>query len=255
MLTRGRPVFWTWIQNHLPEWYAAEMAAAGPDPRPDARRPAANGVRQAGAVVSTSRRDLPPVPQEEGFADPVGPQPEQVKLLAYLSLAAGCRGLGFWSDRYLADSHHGRDRLQQMALLNTELRLIEPVLLKVNQDPIELPTSHPEVRAFLLMGTKGALLLPIWVGSGSQYVPAQAAVLNLTITVPLVADGADPWLITPAGPECLRHQTRKDPRGVVLTIPEFDLVSPVVFTDDLTPTGLVVWWQDQARLALGHWAP
>src|SRR6185312_3172341 len=108
----------------------------------------------------------------------------------------------------------------------------------ITDKPIELPRPHPDVRAFLIRysikGHSGSLLLPIWVGSGSQYVPSQAAVLNLTITVPLVPDGADPWLITPAGPECLRHQVRKDPRGVVLTIPEFDLVSPVVFTDDLT---------------------
>src|SRR5207248_7198610 len=147
-------------------------AAAGPDPRPDARRPAANGVRQAGAVVSTSRRDLPPVPQEEGFADPVGPQPEQVKLLAYLSLAAGCRGLGFWSDRYLADSHHGRDRLQGMALLNTELDMLAPVLLApgVSGERNQwVDTNHPSVKAAIIRSERGLLVLPIWLGSGNQF--------------------------------------------------------------------------------------
>ena len=35
--------------------------------------------------------------------------------------------------------------------------------------------------------------------------------------------------------------------GIELTIPEFDLVSPIVFTADLSATGIVVWWQDHAR--------
>ena len=55
------------------------------------------------------------------FDEPIGPQPEQIRLLTYLALAAGCKGLGFWSDRFLADSHQGRDRLLALALLNQEL--------------------------------------------------------------------------------------------------------------------------------------
>jgi hypothetical protein len=244
-LTGIRPVYWTWVQNHLPDWYA-EMMAAPAEERVAARRP--GPVVPAGGTVAR-RQEAPP---DDGFADPVGPQPEQVRILAYLGIAAGCRGLGFWSDRYLADSHQGRDRLQQMALLNAELDLISPVVLGVTEKPIELTTSHPHVRAFLLKGQRGTLLLPIWMGPGTQYVPEQGAVLNLTITVPLVADGADPWLITPAGPECLRHLVRRSTQGMVVTIPEFDLVSPVVFTDDLRATGLVVYWQDRARLLGRH---
>src|SRR5205085_11526513 len=126
--------------------------------------------------------------------------------------------------------------------------MLSPVILGVTDKPIELPTSHHNVKAFLLKGQRGTLLLPIWMGPGTQYVPEQGAVLNLTVTVPLVADGADPWLITPAGPECLRHLVRRETKGMVITIPEFDLVSPVVLTDDLKSTGLVVYWQDRARL-------
>src|SRR5262249_33727764 len=109
-LVAGRAVFWTWIQNHLPDWYVASVAG-----KPDA----------------------------ESFEDPIGPHPEQVRLLAYIGLASGCQGLGFWSDRFLADSHHGRDRLQGMALLNTELDMLSPVLLSAQERPLWLPTSHP----------------------------------------------------------------------------------------------------------------
>src|SRR5205807_413102 len=69
---------WTWIQTHLTEWFAQIL-------------------HQQSASA--------------GFTEPVGPQPEQIRLLTYTALASGCRGLAFYSDRFLADSHQGRDRL------------------------------------------------------------------------------------------------------------------------------------------------
>ncbi|MCI0700573.1 MAG: hypothetical protein L0241_05790 [Planctomycetia bacterium] len=214
-LTSGHAVFWTWIQNHLPDWYLTSV------------------LGKKGA---------------EKFDDPIGPHPEQVRVLAYIGVACGCRGLGFWSDRFLADTHHGRDRLQGMAILNSELEMLAPVLLAPQRErPQWLDTNNPNVKAALLRGSRGAVLLPIWLGRGGQYVPEQGAVASLTITVPLVADGADPWRITPAGVECLRNDARKVTGGTELTIREFDLVTPIVFTSELNQNGIVVWWQDYAR--------
>lgn len=217
----SRCVFWTWIQNHLPDWY-----------------------------ISTVMERDPQAIEPQGYSEPVGPHPEQVRLLAYIGVATGCRGLGFWSDRSLADSHQGRDRLQGMALLNTELDMLSPVLLApgVSGERSQwVDTNHPYVKAAIIRGDKGVLVLPIWLGSGNQHVPEQGAVSELKITVPMVPDGADPWRITPAGVECLRGQCQKVNGGTQLTIPEFDLVAPVVFTNDLTSNGLVVWWQDHCR--------
>jgi hypothetical protein len=223
-LTGGQPVFWTWVQNHLPDWYAASLVS----------RPVEKGANPALALD-----------------DPAGPHPEQVRQLAYISVACGARGLGFWSDRYLADSMQGRDRLQGIALLNTELDLISPVLMSAgtigDSKNVWLNTSNPNVKAALITGQKGTLLLPIWMGPGDQYVPAQGAVMNLKIIVPTIAEGHDPWLITPAGPECLRHRTTRGPKGTEITIDEFDMVAPIVFTDDQGANGIVVWWQDHAR--------
>lgn len=210
-----RNVFWTWVQNHLPEWYVTTVL----------------GQKETDKIV-----------------DPVGPQPEQVRLLAYISIACGCRGLGFWSDRFLADSHHGRDRLQGMAILNAELEMLAPVLMAPRRDrPQWLDTNHGNVKAALIRTNRGALLLPIWLGKGSQFVPEQGALNSLVVTVPLIEDGADPWRITPAGVECLRNSAKKVTGGTELTIPEFDMVTPIVFTSDQTQTGLVVWWQDYTR--------
>ncbi len=211
-LTADRATFWTWIQNHLPDWYIANVLQQNPN---------------------------------EPFNDPIGPHPEQVRVMAHIALACGCRGLGFWSDRFLADSHHGRDRLQGMALLNAEIDMLSPVLLAATERTQWLSTSNPNVKAALLRGERGAVLLPIWFGPGMQFVPDQGAVKSLKILVPLVHDGADPWLISPAGVECLSHHAEKKTGGTELTIPEFDLVAPVVFTNDRA--GLVVWWQDYTR--------
>ena len=69
---------WTWIQTHVPDWTSELLYHQ--DPRAE-------------------------------FKEPIGPQPEQIRLLAYTALASGCRGLAYGSDRFLADSHQGRDRL------------------------------------------------------------------------------------------------------------------------------------------------
>ncbi|NJK27822.1 MAG: hypothetical protein HC925_03830, partial [Coleofasciculaceae cyanobacterium SM2_3_26] len=43
-------------------------------------------------------------------------------------LSAGCRGLGFWSDQFLAkDTHFGKDRLLELAILNAEIDMLKPV--------------------------------------------------------------------------------------------------------------------------------
>src|SRR5262249_19767257 len=83
---------WTWVQTHLPDWHTN---------------------------LVYDRSNAAP------FAEPVGPLPEQIRLLTYTALSSGCRGLGFWSDRFLADSHQGRDRLLELALLNQEIQLLE----------------------------------------------------------------------------------------------------------------------------------
>ncbi|HEV3437706.1 MAG TPA: hypothetical protein VG122_10130, partial [Gemmata sp.] len=127
-LTADRATYWTWIQNHLPDWYIA-------------------------TVMGQKSTD--------SFTDPIGPHPEQVRVMAHIALACGCRGLGFWSDRFLADSHQGRDRLQGMALLNAEIDMLSPALLSVRRRTEWLPTSEKNVSAAFMQGSRGTVLLPI----------------------------------------------------------------------------------------------
>jgi hypothetical protein len=202
---------WTWVQTHLPQWFTTVAYE---------KTPAA------------------------AFNEPIGPQPEQIRLLTYLAIAAGYRGLGFWSDRFLADSHAGRDRLLQLALLNLEMQLLEPLLVSA-KTPLWIDTSVPEIKAAVMRTDYGVLCLPIWVGAGSQFVPGQAAVANLTLVVPQIPTGTQPWLVSAAEARTLRSE--RVVGGTKITIPEFGLTAAVVFTGDLSPTGLVVHFQNETR--------
>src|SRR5438093_1835280 len=107
--------------------------------------------------------------ERDGFKEPVGPHPEQIRLLAYTALAAGCRGLAFSSDRFLADSHQGRDRLLACALLNLEFEMLEPMLAGADAEPEWVATSSPDVKAAVIRSPLGVLVVPIWQGAFSQY--------------------------------------------------------------------------------------
>ena len=166
----------------------------------------------------------------EGFTDPVGPLPEQVRLLTYMALGSGCKGIGFSSDRWLADSHQGRDRLLCCALLNLELDMLDPLLIHVDDAPQWIDTSVPEVKAAVLRSSKATLVLPIWMGKGSQFVPGQAAVSKLSMIVPQIPQTMQAWEVNPA--EVRNVRAERAVGGTKITLPEFNLTSAVVFTAD-----------------------
>lgn len=188
---------WTWVQNHLPEWYTQLL------------------------YDRSSNAD---------FKEPVGPQAEHVRLLTYTALSAGMRGIGFWSDRWLADSHLGRDRLLECALLNQEMEMIEPLLMSASE-PQWIGTSSPDVRAAVMQTGKGILVLPIWQGKGAQFVPGQSAISKLVIVVPQVPQSMQCWEVTPG--EVRGIKAERVPGGTKITIPEFGLTTALVFTSDM----------------------
>lgn len=204
---------WTWIQTHMPEWYTQLLYGRG-----------ANAA----------------------FDEPIGPQPEQIRLLTYTAIASGCRGLAFYSDRFLADSHQGRDRLLVCALLNQEIDMIEPLLVTADEgDPPQwVDTSDANVKAAVLRCAKGTtLVLPIWQGPFSQIVPGQGAVNKLAIIVPQAPPGTQAWEVSPGAVRRLRNDRVVFGQQVVL--PEFGLTSAIVFTSD---RDLVAKLQEQARV-------
>jgi hypothetical protein len=204
---------WTWVQTHLPDWFT---------------------------TVAYER------PGTANFSEPIGPQAEQVRLLTYTAVASGCRGLGFWSDRFLADSHAGRDRLLALAQLNLELKMLEPLLVDA-KEPEWVDTTVPEVKAAVLRtrNSRAILVLPVWMGPGAQYVTPQAGAAELGITVPQVPANAQAWEVTPA--RVRSYPCERVLGGTRVLVRDFNLTTALVLTSDLGPTGLVVRFQDQQR--------
>ncbi|MHB1425877.1 MAG: hypothetical protein ACYC3I_22155 [Gemmataceae bacterium] len=222
MLLPADAFCWTWIQTHLPDWF---MTAA---------------------YERTTGR----------FTEPIGPQPEQIRLLSYIALGCGYRGLGFWSDRFLADSHMGRDRLLALALLNQEFRLLEPLLVTVNREPqwvqalIATPPGvpdqpNPAVMAAVLTCDKAVLVLPIWLGVGAQYVPPQGYVPQVRLKV-MVPENYSAWEVSPG---CFRSYPSKPTLGgKEITLQNFNLTGAIVFTADILGRGsLVPRFQEMQR--------
>jgi hypothetical protein len=205
---------WTWIQTHLPDWFMTT------------------------AYERTTGK----------FDEPIGPQPEQIRLLTYLALGCGYRGLGYWSDRFLADSHMGRDRLLGLALLNQELRMLEPLLVTVNSEPQWIPglypisigpdQPNPNVMAAVLRCDKAVLVLPVWVGAGSQYVPPQGHVPVLKLKVPLVPENYTAWEVSPG--RFRSYPSKPVLGGKEILIEDFSLTSAIVFTSDMVQRGSLV---------------
>lgn len=209
---------WTWIQTHLTDWYV-------------------NLVYER--------------PASQPFEEPIGPQPEQIRLLTYLALSAGYRGLGFWSDRFLANSHQGRDRLLMMALLNQELDMLEP-LLTTAQKLIWISTKQPEVKAAVIWCDEGVLVLPMWLGKGAQCVPGQLAMNNLEVVVPGVPEDAQVWEISPGDVRALQFD--RVAGGVKVVIPEFGLTTALVFTANMDRAGQLQLAARRMRRLAAQWS-
>jgi hypothetical protein len=208
----------TWIQTHLPEWYL---------------------------------RLVYDQPFKQTFTEPNGPQPEQIRLLTYLALSAGCRGLGFWSDRFLTDAYQGKGRWLMLALLNQELQLLEPMLATVKEWQW-VNTKDNRVKAGLLRYDGGLLVLPMWLGSGAQFVPGQLATNNLEIVVPGAPQDAQAWEISPVEVRPLRH--RRVAGGAEISIPEFGMTSMVIFTSDLNQVGRMQQAVAQTNRLAAQWS-
>jgi len=188
-------------------------------------------------------------------------QPAQLRLMTYLALAAGYRGLGYLGDASLTrTAGAGRVLWIEMSLLNLEIDLCEQILAQneakireygvYDPEPLALPSNaiqipqgrkppvlkelspRPGMRAAAvpLVDRKGALLLVADYGSGAQFQPPQLAADEVTITMAL-PEGAQAFEITPGGVKVLPRE--RVAVGTRITIKEFDTTSLILCTGDL----------------------
>lgn len=187
-------------------------------------------------------------------------QPEQLRLMTYLALSEGYRGLGFLGDADLTRADGpGRALLIEMSFLNLEIDICEQILAEndtkipmynvfdpdplpipanaiqqSSKKPIKLPELTPrgELRgaAIAMRDRKGSLLLVGDYASGTQFQPGQLAADKIVIT-PILPAGSQAFEITPGEVRVLSPE--RVPGGRQFSLEEFDTTSLILCTGDL----------------------
>jgi hypothetical protein len=120
--------------------------------------------------------------------------------------------------------------------------MLEPLIAGADALPELMDTSSPDVKAAVIRSPLGVLVLPMWQGRFSQYVPGQAAVGRLSVTVPPMAQSMQAWEVSPAD---VRHlKAERVVGGTKVTLLDFGLTGAIVFTSN---TELVARFQEQAK--------
>lgn len=159
------------------------------------------------------------------------PTAAQIRLLTYTALSAGARGLIFQSTQRLDGGERSeRARASFLELLNLELQLLEPWTASGHRASL-IAGSEPEVQGVVLQTKRARLLLPMWVGRGSQVVPGQSAGSGVSFIVPGVPESHRAFELTPAGLTLLRDKKRVA-GGIRVTLDEFGLTGMVLLTED-----------------------
>jgi hypothetical protein len=188
-------------------------------------------------------------------------QPEQVRLITYMALAAGYRGLTFLGDADLTRPA-GEANLIELTLLNAEINLCEPILARnvkqikpygvFDPDPLTRPTTaNVNQRRMPLVketegGKPGLIAAPIYLDEnrgmllvvadfvgGSQWVPSQLAYHNLTF-YPRLQAGAQVLQISPGDARIIESkQDDRVPGGTRVTLPDFGVTTLLLCTNDL----------------------
>ena len=157
---------------------------------------------------------------------------DQVRLLTYLALTAGARGLLFRSQSSLSGTDSAtRERCLSLELMNRELEWIEP-FLAAGQFLSLVPSDQREVIGALFRTDRARLLVPLWLGPRAQFVPGQSAADQVTFVIPGVPESNSAYLLLPNTLEPLAGE--RVAGGMQVRIKEFGPTSLVVLTQDPT---------------------
>jgi hypothetical protein len=166
-----------------------------------------------------------------GQSPPTVVGPEQVRLLAYMAITSGSRGLLFLSDSSLeAPDNETRQRVMTLQLLNSELEVIEPWAAGGSLEPA-ITSSQPLVTGAILRDDRARIVMPMWLAPGSQCVAPLAAANPLNLTLPpCVPESSNFFELTAGRLQPLRH--RREAGGTRVTLDEFGLSALLFLAQD-----------------------
>ena len=164
------------------------------------------------------------------WSEPPALDGEQIRLLTYTAIAAGSKGLLFKSTMRLDSTDAvNRVRAAALGLLNLELDLVRP-WVSGGYYGGTVNSSDPEIVGAVLATDRARLVVPLWVGDGSQCVPGQAATQVVSFVVPGVPEAVSAYLLAPGGLQPLEH--KRVTGGIRVTIENFALSSLILLTQD-----------------------
>lgn len=185
---------WTWAQAHVQIWYTQKY------------------------LDSTVK-----------WAPSRYPDGENLRMVAYSSLAAGCRGLLWFPSRYFTDEYHGGDRYAEAGLIGCELEVYGPLLAEGAVGP-ELETEDPRLHVWPVDFPGGRLLLAMVFDEKTQYHVDWGGAAKRTVKLdrPIpegatVAQFAGLGGYRPVHPNEARDQ---------VTLPSFEMTEVFVISDD-----------------------
>jgi hypothetical protein len=167
---------------------------------------------------------------EPGATPPLSVPSEQVRLLAYIAVASGSRGLVFVSDSPLdAPDPETQQRAMTLELLNLELALIEP-WAAAGSMTATAESNQREVIGSVLHTEHTNLLLPIWCAPKAQCVPPQSAANSVSLVVPGVPEASEAYELSPSG--LLSLPSKRVAGGMRVTFDEFGPTTQVLLAHD-----------------------
>jgi hypothetical protein len=166
---------------------------------------------------------------------------EQIRLMVQSALAAGVRGLVFYSRTPLdAQDPATRLRAATLKLVNIELHLADPWLAAGTPDAESSAANqagaNPGITGAVLKASHARLLLPMWAGTGPQYVPDQLAGNLITFAVPGTPEDNSVYELTVGGLRPLEKRRRVG--GLHVTANEFELTSMILLSDGVAVAAL-----------------
>lgn len=174
------------------------------------------------------------------LSDGKAPEPavnfEQIRLMTQAALTAGVRGLWFTSRSPLdAQDPAARLRATVLALVNLELDLIHDWVaagtIASGISAANVAGQNPGITGATIQASHSRLLLPLWAGTGAQYVPDQLAGNSITFVVAGAPEDHSVYELTAGGLRSL--DSKRLVGGVHVKQNEFGVTSMIMLTDQV----------------------
>lgn len=161
---------------------------------------------------------------------------EQVQLMTQAALAAGVRGLCFASRSPLdAQDSATRSRAMILSLINIQLHAVRSWIAVGTVTPqVRAANSggeNPGITGGVLQAGHARLLLPLWAGTGAQYVADQLSGNKITFVVPGAPEDNTAYEITEGGLQSLDR--KRSVGGVHVIDNEFGPTSLILLTNGI----------------------